>query len=102
MPGATKRPSASIVFSAAPVTRPISTIVPSLTATSARYREKPLPSTTMPFLITKSWAMTSSQSRAIRRFGSRRGPSVSLSPAAGRRGSVGVGEGSQHGVELRA
>src|SRR5216117_2251481 len=60
MPGATNRPPASIVRSAAPVTRPISTIVPSLTATSARKREKPLPSTTIPFLITRSCAMASS------------------------------------------
>jgi len=36
MPGATKCPSASIVEVAAPRILPISTIVPSLTATSAR------------------------------------------------------------------
>src|ERR671919_632452 len=40
-PGDTKRPSASIVRSARAVTRPISTMVPSLTATSARYRGQP-------------------------------------------------------------
>ena len=36
MPGATKSPSASMVFSARPRMRPISAIRPSWTATSAR------------------------------------------------------------------
>src|SRR5215510_14896541 len=58
IPGATTRPSASIVRAAAAFTRPISRIRPSLTATSARQREKPVPSTTMPPLITRSYAMS--------------------------------------------
>jgi len=36
MPGATTRPSASMVRSAAALTRPISTMAPFFTATSAR------------------------------------------------------------------
>src|SRR5437016_3682940 len=61
-PGATTRSAASITVAAPSVTRPISAIVPPEIATSARRAGAPVPSTSMPFLITRSWAMTSSSS----------------------------------------
>src|SRR5437870_10609894 len=61
-PGATTRPSASITVAAPSVTRPTSAMVPPEMATSARRAGAPVPSTSMPFLITRSWAMTSSSS----------------------------------------
>src|SRR5437867_4190722 len=56
-PGATTRSAASITVAAPSVTRPISAIVPPEIATSARRA-----GAAMPFLITRSWAMTSSSS----------------------------------------
>src|SRR5712691_8215016 len=61
-PGATTRSAASITLAAPSVTRPISAILPAVMATSARRAGAPVPSTSMPFLITRSWAMTSSSS----------------------------------------
>src|SRR5438045_3566593 len=54
-PGATIRSEASITFLAPVVTLPISAIWPLATATSARYRGAPVPSTTVPFLMSKSY-----------------------------------------------
>src|SRR5713226_5710722 len=59
-PGATTRSAASITVAAPSVTRPISAILPPVMATSARRAGAPVPSTTAPFLITRSWAMKSS------------------------------------------
>src|ERR1700730_337570 len=56
-PGATAWPSASIVFVAVPDSLPISAILPSLTPTSPRNAGIPEPSTTTPFLISKSYAI---------------------------------------------
>src|SRR5437762_4356941 len=56
-PGATARPAASIVLLAGPDNLPISTILPSLTPTSPRNAGMPEPSTTRPFLISKSYAI---------------------------------------------
>src|SRR5207248_9216772 len=57
-PGATTRPSASIVRSAAaPFDLPTPTILPSLTATSAWNAGSPEPSTTRPFLMSRSNAI---------------------------------------------
>src|ERR1041385_6813471 len=59
-PGATTRPSASITLDAGPEILPTSTIFPSLSATSARRAGAPVPSTTVPFLISNSeliWEM---------------------------------------------
>ena len=53
-PGATTRSVASITVAAPSVTRPISAILPLVTATSARRAGAPVPSTSMPFLITRS------------------------------------------------
>src|SRR6266568_185570 len=61
-PGATTRSAASITVAAPSVTRPISAILPPVIATSARRAGAPVPSTSMPFLITRSWAMESSSS----------------------------------------
>src|SRR5438309_8602791 len=46
-----------MVFSAGPDNLPISTILPSLTPTSPRKAGMPEPSTTRPFLISKSYAI---------------------------------------------
>src|SRR5712691_11082540 len=59
-PGATTRSAASITVAAPSVTRPISSIVPPVMATSARRAGAPVPSTSMPFLINRSWAMEAS------------------------------------------
>src|SRR5438874_7658504 len=56
-PGATARPAASIVLLAGPDNLPISTILPSLTPTSPRNDGMPEPSTTRPFLISRSYAI---------------------------------------------
>src|SRR6266436_6578459 len=56
-PGATTRPSASIVRVAGPDNLPISAILPSLTPTSPRKAGIPEPSTTRPFLINRSYAI---------------------------------------------
>src|SRR5262252_1888649 len=57
-PGATTRPSASIVrLAAAPAYLPTPTILPSWTATSAANAGSPEPSTTRPFLMSRSYAM---------------------------------------------
>src|ERR1700751_1987530 len=56
-PGATARPSASLVRSAVPLNLPISTILPSWTPTSPRKAGIPEPSTTRPFLISRSHAI---------------------------------------------
>ena len=54
MPGATTWPSASITSRARSRMRPSVTMRPCRTPTSARYRGRPEPSITMPFLITRS------------------------------------------------
>src|SRR5437016_14614257 len=56
-PGATARPSASIVLLAGPLNLPISAILPFLTPTSPRKAGIPEPSTTRPFLISRSYAI---------------------------------------------
>src|SRR5439155_24630296 len=57
-PGATTRPAASIVrLAAAPFDLPTPTILPSCTATSAANAGSPEPSTTRPFLISRSYAI---------------------------------------------
>src|SRR5215469_13659124 len=57
-PGATTRPSASIVRLAdAPAYLPTPTIFPPCTATSARNAGSPEPSTTVPFLMSRSNAI---------------------------------------------
>src|SRR5262245_24994501 len=59
-PGATTRSAASITRAAPSVTRPTSAILPFAMATSARRAGSPVPSTSVPFLITRSKVMTSS------------------------------------------
>src|SRR5882672_2153065 len=59
-PGATTRSAASITVAPPSVTRPISAILPPVMATSARRAGAPVPSTSIPFLITRSWVMESS------------------------------------------
>src|ERR1700732_1512484 len=54
-PGATTRSEASITFFAPSAALPISTIRPSAIATSARRDGPPVPSTTVPFLISRSY-----------------------------------------------
>src|SRR5439155_249718 len=54
-PGVTTWPSASTTSRARSRMRPIVTMRPCRTPTSARYRGRPDPSTTMPFLITRSY-----------------------------------------------
>src|SRR5215469_3672395 len=57
-PGATTRPCASIVrLAAAPLYLPTPTIFPFCTATSAWNAGSPEPSTTRPFLMSRSYAM---------------------------------------------
>ncbi len=56
-PGETINPSAFMVRCAGARMRPISTMRPSDTPTSARYRPMPDPSTMVPFLITRSKVM---------------------------------------------
>src|SRR5215831_12378629 len=56
-PGAIAWPPASTTVSAAPDNLPISTILPSLTATSPWNDGMPEPSTTRPFLIKTSYAI---------------------------------------------
>src|SRR5215469_4718302 len=57
-PGATTRPAASIVrLPAAPLCFPTPTIFPPCTATSAWNDGSPEPSTTRPFLMSRSYAM---------------------------------------------
>ena len=53
-PGVTTRPSASMTSRADSRMRPMATIRPAITPTSPRYRGSPDPSTTQPFLITRS------------------------------------------------
>src|SRR5213593_3359253 len=59
-PGVTTWPSASITSRARSRMRPIVTIRPCRTPTSARYRGRPDPSTTAPFLITRSYDILNS------------------------------------------
>src|SRR5882724_4101831 len=59
-PGVTTWPSASTTSRARSRIRPIVTMRPCRTPTSARYRGRPDPSMTVPFLITKSYGMLSS------------------------------------------
>src|SRR6478736_2393361 len=56
-PGATTRPSASIVRVAGPLSLPISAILPSLTPTSPRNPGIPEPSTMRPLRINRSYAI---------------------------------------------
>src|SRR5215813_10950928 len=57
-PGATARPSASIMRVADSLNLPTPTIFPWCTATSAVKEGPPEPSTTRPFLMSRSYAMT--------------------------------------------
>src|SRR5215813_5692875 len=59
-PGVTTWPSASITSRARSRMRPIVVMRPCRTPTSARYRGRPDPSITVPFLITRSYDMLSS------------------------------------------
>src|SRR5438128_3095143 len=59
-PGVTTWPSASITSRARSRMRPIVTMRPWRTPTSARYRGRPDPSTTVPFLITRSYDILNS------------------------------------------
>src|SRR5271165_1799818 len=54
-PGATTSPSASMVDDAGPSTSPTAAMRPPLTATSTRRRGAPVPSTTVPSRITRSY-----------------------------------------------
>ena len=54
-PGVTSMPAASIVSRAASGASPTATMTPSLIATSARRAAAPVPSTTLPPRITKSY-----------------------------------------------
>src|SRR6478672_1004168 len=65
-PGVTRRPSASTVRTAVPSTRPTSVITPRCTATSAVRAGTPVPSTTVPPRITRSWSDMSAPSGAQR------------------------------------
>src|SRR5690349_5165764 len=67
MPGVTSNPSASSVSRAAPSTRPTSVTTPSVIATSAVRAGAPVPSTTVPPLITKSCICGSSSQLAEER-----------------------------------
>src|SRR2546427_12432010 len=67
-PGATTRPAASMVrLASAPAYLPTPTILPSCTATSAINPSSPVPSTTRPFLIKRSYAMLLSPGSHLRR-----------------------------------
>src|SRR3954471_11231984 len=68
IPGATTRPSASSSRAPRPSTKPTSAILPLLTATSARRRGSPVPSTTTPLRITRSWSATAGQTRTRSSF----------------------------------
>src|SRR4051812_4443021 len=54
-----------MVLAALSLILPISAILPSLTATSAWRRSAPVPSITVPFLISKSYAIARSPSGAV-------------------------------------
>ncbi len=56
-PGLTTRPSASIDSRPSPSTSPTAAIRSPVTATSPRNDGRPVPSTTVPFRITRSYAM---------------------------------------------
>src|SRR6185312_6357098 len=56
-PGVTARPEASTVRVAGPLSLPISAILPLRTPTSPRNAGMPEPSTTRPFLISRSYAI---------------------------------------------
>src|SRR5262249_26751072 len=64
-PGATTRPSASIVRDAASRSLPIATIFPLVTATSPRKAGRPEPSMMRPFLIRRSYAIMCSSLRSM-------------------------------------
>src|SRR6266851_3943912 len=93
-PGATTRPAASITVAAPSVTRPISAILPPVMATSARRAGAPVPSTSMPFLINRSWAMESSSRRNAARA------STGQFDAGAARLGLGGGEQRRRVVEL--
>src|SRR3954470_10192486 len=63
-PGVTSAPSASIVRAAEPSTRPTSVTTPPAIATSARRAGDPVPSTTLPPLMIRSWSLMSPPLRA--------------------------------------
>src|SRR5262245_28468566 len=64
-PGATTRSEASITVVAPSATRPISAILPPVMARSARRAGAPVPSTSIPFLIKRSWATSLSSSDRV-------------------------------------
>src|SRR5438093_8757344 len=64
-PGATTRPSASMVRAAVSRSLPIATILPLLTATSPRKAGMPEPSMMRPFLIMRSYAIGCSSLRCV-------------------------------------
>src|SRR3954469_1149824 len=65
-PGVTSNPSAAMLRSAVPSTRPTSVTAPSRIATSAVRAGAPVPSTTVPPRITRSWSGMSAPSGAER------------------------------------
>src|SRR6185295_3672069 len=64
-PGEITRPAASIVSFAGPESLPISTILPFSTPTSPRNAGIPEPSTTRPFLISRSYPIVISSPKAV-------------------------------------
>src|SRR5262245_58532288 len=92
-PGATTRSEASITRSAPVPMRPTSTILPACTATSARYAGAPVPSTTVPFRISRSVPIASSlglERRAAAYTPRARAGGTLGSAAPGRRRGVGM------------
>src|SRR5690349_3749106 len=70
-PGATTAPDASMILAALSLILPISAILPSLTAISASCRGAPVPSITVPFLISRSQVITAPPSLLETMFVSR-------------------------------
>src|SRR5690349_1368984 len=91
-PGATIRPSASIVADAASSISPTSTTRPSRTPTSARTPGAPLPSTTVPPL-TRTSSMAASRTRGGSSYLTPRQVRPGRSPGSGLAGSVEAGLG---------
>src|SRR5437763_12910003 len=65
-PGVTSAPSASTSLAPAPATEPTSTTTPSRTATSAERAGAPVPSTTEPPRITRSYSAIAASQRKSR------------------------------------
>src|SRR5689334_12150061 len=81
-PGLTTRPSASIDSRPSPSRSPTAAMRSPVTATSPRNDGRPVPSTTVPFRITRSYAMPAPlQCRCV---GAYAGPKTALAPPLGR------------------